>query len=77
MRVGMRECVYVCAMVSGQVTTCRSWSSPCTMWDPRDLTHIIRNGDKRLDSVEPSHRPKRNILITVVQLGKSMLRFRN
>lgn len=47
------------------------------MWDPRDLTHIIRNGGNCLDSVEQSHRPKRNILITVVQLGKPMLRFRN
>lgn len=77
MRVGVRECVYVCGMCGGRVTTYKSWSSPSTTWDPRDLTQIFRSGGKWLYSVEQSHRPYRIILITVLQLGKPMLRFRN
>lgn len=38
---------------------------------------IFRSGGQWLYSVEQSHRPYRIILITVLQLGKPMLRFRN
>lgn len=47
------------------------------IWDAGDRTRIIRNGGKCLYSVEQSHRPNRNLLSTVLQLGKPMLRFRN